>query len=178
MQARAGRALANETAYSRMNDAMSLFDENQKLVYYTISKYYPAWTNDEDIVQVGMIALWQACEAFDSGKGALSTFAVKYIRTSIHSYLRDCMKKPPSSVPFDDAFASGTASEIDGAPRIKDEYVDIDGLIKSLKPRTRLIIAMRSVGLSVYDIADALHCTPQNVSQVIRYAEKKIRNYI
>ena len=57
MLTRAGRVLANETAYSKMNDAMSLFDENQKLVYYTISKYYPAWTNDEDIVQVGMIAL-------------------------------------------------------------------------------------------------------------------------
>ncbi|WP_050179723.1 sigma-70 family RNA polymerase sigma factor [Domibacillus robiginosus] len=45
------------------------------------------YKNKDEFVQVGMIALWEACERFDEAKGAFPPFAYSYIQGRIKSTL-------------------------------------------------------------------------------------------
>lgn len=69
-----------------------LFDKNQKLVGYCFKKYVGNYSlsDHEDIIQEGMLGLWQAAVRFDESKGVkFNTFAVKYIYGSMLRYIRD-----------------------------------------------------------------------------------------
>ena len=64
-----------------------------KLVYYTISKYYPTFINNEDIIQEGMLGLCKAADKFDGDKGTtFSTFATMCILNEIRDYWRKNLK--------------------------------------------------------------------------------------
>ena len=157
-----------------MNDSLRLYEENQKLVYYAVSMYFPCWLHDEDLIQVAKISLWRACEAFDPAKGTISTFATKYIRTGVYSYLRDCCKLPPSSVPFDEAYISDGSLDMASSNEDSGLSLELDKMIDGLKPQVRLIVALRSAGLTAKEVAEALDCSPQNVSQLLKRNRKKI----
>lgn len=69
-----------------------LFDKNQKLVGYCFKKYVGNYSlpDHEDIIQEGMLGLWQAAVKFDETKGVkFNTFAVKYIYGTMLRYIRD-----------------------------------------------------------------------------------------
>lgn len=69
-----------------------LFDKNQKLVGYCFKKYVGNYSlpDYEDIIQEGMLGLWQAAVRFDESRGVkFNTFAVKYIYGSMLRYIRD-----------------------------------------------------------------------------------------
>ena len=51
-------------------------------------------------------------------------------------------------------------------------------MMKRLTPTQRLMVTMRSAELSVYDIGDALGCTPQYVSQELGRARKTIERFL
>lgn len=77
-----------------MNErAEQLFEENQGLVYWTIKTYYPLAMGDEDILQEGMIGLWEACLNFEEGRSQFSTWAVRCITNSISKEFRRRNKK-------------------------------------------------------------------------------------
>lgn len=63
-----------------------LFAENMKLVPFTISKRFWRYLHDEDMHQIGYIALWKAAQSFDTTTGgAFSTYAVKSITNAIYN---------------------------------------------------------------------------------------------
>lgn len=69
-----------------------LFDKNQKLVGFAFKKYIGNYSlsDYEDVIQEGMLGLWQAAVRFDESKGVkFNTFAVKYIYRSMLRYIRD-----------------------------------------------------------------------------------------
>lgn len=69
-----------------------LFDKNQKLVGFAFKKYIGNYSlsDYEDVIQEGMLGLWQAAVRFDESKGVkFNTFAVKYIYGSMLRYIRD-----------------------------------------------------------------------------------------
>lgn len=69
-----------------------LFDKNQKLVGFCFKKYIGNYSlsDYEDVIQEGMLGLWQAAVRFDESKGVkFNTFAVKYIYGSMLRYIRD-----------------------------------------------------------------------------------------
>lgn len=80
-----------------------LFNDNQKLVGFVYRKYVHDYNspNKDDIMQEGMLALWQAAQRFDESKGIkFSTFAVSYILGNMKSYMRgkcNVIKIPRSS---------------------------------------------------------------------------------
>lgn len=59
-----------------------------RLVYFVIQKYFPNYTNDEDIKQVGMIGLIKAVDTWDEAKSKFSTYASTCISNEIRYYFR------------------------------------------------------------------------------------------
>lgn len=70
-------------------DNNKLYEENEKLVYFVVNKYFKKHIYDEDFIQVCKIGLWKACVLYDPTRGTkISTFAVKIIYTEALKYLR------------------------------------------------------------------------------------------
>ena len=73
-----------------------LIEKNMNLVYFVISKYYPTFIHDEDIVQSGMLGLCKAADKWDESKSKFSTYAGRCIRNEINQeFIR---RKPFSKV--------------------------------------------------------------------------------
>ena len=60
-----------------------LVEDNMNLVYGLISKEFPTYINDEDLIQTGMVGLCQAAETWDENRGKFSSFAYICIRNAI-----------------------------------------------------------------------------------------------
>lgn len=69
-----------------MNDGNELFQKNEGLMFYTIKKYFPFLTKDEDAIQTARIALWRASEHYKPYYAEFSTYAVKSIRRNLARY--------------------------------------------------------------------------------------------
>lgn len=71
---------------------MELFDRNQNLVGFCFKKYVGDYmTSDfEDIMQEGLLGLWQAAQRYDESKEVkFTTFAVHYIFGTMKRYMRE-----------------------------------------------------------------------------------------
>lgn len=60
-----------------------LVEDNMKLVYFVLHKYYPAYAYDEDIAQIGMLGLCKAASTFVETKGLFSTYAFRVVKNEI-----------------------------------------------------------------------------------------------
>lgn len=67
------------------------FNSNQKLVSFTMLKYFKTWTAFyEDLKSEGYLGLWQACLKYDESLGTkFSTFAVNQIWCAMTKFLRE-----------------------------------------------------------------------------------------
>lgn len=75
------------------NDVNALFENNSKLVIFTLNKYFKhacTLDNYDDLFQIGSMGLFKACNNFDPSYNiAFSTYAVKMIWGEVKRYLRD-----------------------------------------------------------------------------------------
>lgn len=75
-----------------------LFQKNQKLVYKCLKTLRYPRGHADDLIQEGLIGLWEAAQRFDSERGVqFSTFAWAYIRGRMMKYCRDqvCVVRLP-----------------------------------------------------------------------------------
>ena len=115
-----------------------LIEENIGLVYSIIRRlqYVPSIVDEDDLLQIGRIALWKALETYDDQTPCFSTYAYKTIYTDIISYLRtySAQKRQPVLLPaIEEDFASKVEFnitfdmlDIDEEEKsiFKDKYVD------------------------------------------------------
>ena len=161
-----------------------MFEENMKLVPFTVNKYYPTLVYDDDIFQIGYIGLWQACKNFDESLNVkFNGYAVLIIQREIIKYLRSLqMKKrcPPAPLAsldypvFDD---DKTVSDwIIGAPF---EWLDFEGFYNSLTMRQKLIVKMRIIDKASYqEIGDEIGVSRERVRQEVVRIKQKFDEYI
>lgn len=134
-----------------------LYRENEKIVYFSLSKYYPDLAFDEDAQQVAKIGLWKACRDYDEKRGKFSTCAVRYIRNEIWNYLRIIKKRLPVvslDEPIDDSGAMVLADIIPG-----DDDVVCDGLYLTdsrLSERRQKIVDCLAAGMTLQETADVI----------------------
>lgn len=152
----------------------NLVEENISFVYYLIKKYYPTYIGDEDLVQVGCLALCKAADTWDESKSKFSTYASKCIRNDINKELNQ-RKKQSGVLSLDyevtnDDGDSGTFGDFFVGQQDVG-FVDIESLTKSCSTIDLEIINLKKQGLSAVEIADKLNCS----SQVI---QKRLRNII
>lgn len=159
--------------------------ENENLIGYTINKFFPGRKNDEDIYQVGLIALWKAIEheenADDNEKSAnFTTYAIKCIK---HQIIKEIEKENAQKRTLADGFTtlyldSGNMtndgnlekySEIIGNEEIPYLELGIKEYTSRQTERRKKIIELIGMGYSLTDIANIL-----NISKTTVYNEWKI----
>lgn len=155
---------------------------NEKLVYHAVNKYFPSLIQDEDIIQIGRIGLWKACERFDPDRGlAFSTFAVACIRREIGNELHARTAKCRSGdvVSLDGQLAlrphdTGGRTHIDCIVGEADvDWVDLEGFLSRLSPKQRELVSLRLSGFSFAEV-DRMRGTSRNTtrSQIMRMRAK------
>ena len=152
-----------------------LIEDNMGLVYGLVHREYPTYSNDEDIIQCGMLGLCVAAEKWDESKSAFSTFATICIRSSIQYEFRKRAKyKDDLSLDAELPTRHDTGN-IDISTYkdliVGDEdvtYFDIGIDLKKLTEREREIARLLLTGMTQADVAKRLGVSRQYVGKVTR----------
>jgi RNA polymerase sporulation-specific sigma factor len=158
-----------------MNDAQQkLVEDNLKLVYHVVSKHFPTFKYDEDIISIGTMGLCNAALTWKEGKSAFSTYAYKCIRNAIRNEFRSrkhSIEVISLETPISDELTlADTIAEEDDEPHVVD-YSFVTHLTKSEK----LIYELRSNGYSVEEIEQLTGYSHRKVLQLMRLAKAKYR---
>jgi RNA polymerase sigma factor (sigma-70 family) len=175
---RASRALSRE----------ALFRENLALAYYVGGKRSipPAFDRD-DVIQAGLIALWEASRTYNPARGKFSMHAAIRLRDHISRYLQQRRNKPLLQTPrlvgvdgvVEDALAQAPAREDD-----QDAAVDVrqvlGQLLGEIPSRHREAVELR-FGLRtgkpapLSEVGEKLGVTRERARQMIGQALKGLR---
>ena len=149
------------------------------LVYFLISKYYPSFSTDEDVVQAGMEGLCRAANTWDEALSTFSTYASKCILNEICKEFRRRKKHhgllsldyevsgEDGSVPFGDL--------LEGDSDI--EFIDTEPIIDKLSPREKEVFAMLLDGASPTDVTYKFGWSRQRTEKIMRKIRLVWRNY-
>lgn len=161
-----------------MLETNKLIEDNMKLVYFVISRYFPTFTHDEDIIQTGMLGLVKAANSWDECKGEFSTYACTVIRNEINKEFR-ARKRQPRTVSLDapmdadDEEASTFGDYIIGDTDV--EYFDQEEFYDKLGDKGCSILELKKLGMHSKDIADAMGCSVSCVNWWLRKAKTLLR---
>lgn len=152
-----------------------LIEDNMNLVYYIISRQYPTFLHDDDVIQSGMLGLVKAANTFDPNKGLFSTYAGRCIRNEINQeFIR---RKPFSNTVSLDTKISEEGTLQDVLVGTEDvDYVD-DEFYDSLSEEERTVMSLDINGYTSGEIADACNITVQKVQKILRTIRIKWRKY-
>lgn len=123
----------------------------QKLVCITARRYFPGLSQDQDLLQCGLIGLWEAIKTWH-GEGRFSTYASRSIRNNMKDYLRMEHKASPP--------AGRRGGEPTGG--YEDEVIDRLDMLARIEEawpensRERYVLIALSRGVSWHSLAAAL----------------------
>lgn len=148
-----------------------LVENNMRLVYGFISKEFPTYINDEDLVQAGMLGLCQAAEAWDENKGKFSTFAYICIRNEVCTELKNRSKhQGVLSLDYVVKNEDGETTTFGDCIACCEDvgYVDTSVDYAKLTERERSVYALLVMGVDQDSIVDKLGVTQSFIAQVKR----------
>ena len=166
------------------------FEGNRGLVAYTISRYYPQYQYDDDIIQLGNIGLWQAILKHNPDRGTFATLATTCIKHEIDrhfQFLNTQMRKADvcslDGMKMNGHNKNGDGSESDVslyrfiAGDADVNWFDSEAILKRLDDKNRFILAKLAKGYNRNEIARELGLTAEAVRlrliKDIRYAVMK-----
>lgn len=158
-----------------MNEKQSkLVEDNLKIVYKVISKDYPTFIGDEDILQAGMLGLCQAADKWDESKGQFSTYAWRCIRNSICQEFRNRKSHTVVSLesPIGEDLTIGDTIEGDNDV----QYID-DSFITLLGDDERHIFDLFNEGYETIDISAVTGYPLSKVQKILRLIRIKWRKF-
>ena len=156
-----------------MTTKQKLVEDNMKLVYSLISKEYPKYLHDEDIVQCGMLGLCLAAESWDESRGnKFSSLAFPCIRNAIIDEFKR-RNKHYGVLSLDYEIVGAYDEKIPlGDLIVGDEDVMyVDDCENQLTPLQKKIVDALKSGMTPKAVAKAVGTTPQNVY----FTQRKIR---
>lgn len=168
-------------------DVNEMVRENEALVYWVTDRFFPGWEYDEDLHQIGLIALWRACETYDPERRVkFSTYATKCIRTAVFTELRrqSAQHVPDVALSLDEPCRAyeGEATYGEVLKGKEFEYCDVegyfDGLGKLKNKKAKPAVTLRAYGMELREIAAALNISHQRVYQLIQMARKEWEKHI
>lgn len=148
-----------------------LIEDNMKLVYHIVSKEYPTYLHDEDIIQCGMLGLCEAADKWDKNRGEFLQFAWSCIRHAIiKEFKRRAKHQGVLSLDYEtevDGMRSSLGETIVG----DEDVMYIDACENNLTSLQKQILELLKRGMRPKDIAEKLGCSRQNVC----WTQRKIR---
>ena len=156
-----------------------LVEDNIKLVYSLVSKEYPTYLKDEDVIQCGMLGLCKAAERWEEAKGKFSTFATWCIRNEIRQELRS-RSKHKGVLSLDYEVDGGNGERVTFGDCIAGEedvcYIDTDINVSLLTPKEIKVFDLLQTGMSCSDVGRTLGVSVQYVWAVKRKIRKLREN--
>ena len=159
--------------------------DNEKLVYYTIHRFFPDFQGDEDVVQAGFIGLWKACISYDDSRNKFSTYAVRCIMNEIRVELRHRAKlwkfgdiaSLDEPVYFDKNGSAVTLAHL--VPDSHNDYhvvdYDLSFLNNKLSERDVIVFKLSIYGFTATEIANMFGYTKAWASKIITKAQALCR---
>ena len=149
--------------------ALKYFDENYKLIFFTLNRFYPNNANDEDYQQNAAIGLWKACLYYDPEKSTFSSYAVNSIKNEIADTIRrasfQCRNPKDNLVCLEHG---------DWIPEIETRLVWAKRPKEILTARQLEILILTSQGMSVRKIGEII-----GVSRtIVSIEQRKIKQII
>ena len=165
-----------------------LYLANENLVYHILKKYFSDKFFDEDLQQIGKMALWKACICFDSERGKFSSYACMCIHNDIAMELRsrNCIKRRGEEndilISLDAPVRKFESEKIriaDTVPGDPDvNFCDLEGLWKSLNKKEQDVVRELFLGKKHKQIAKDLGISRSYVSRLVGQVRKKWAEYI
>lgn len=157
-----------------------LVEENMKLVFFTIHKYFPSFAYDEDLHQVGMIGLCNAARTWDESKSTFSTYASKVILNEIRKeFNRRRRVTPTVSLNYELDNGEGNREEMMNflVGESDVDYFDVDAFYEKLSPIDQTVFDMRMAGCTETAIAEALGVSVMRICQRLKRMQYKWRKF-
>ena len=137
-------------------------EDNMKLVYTVIHRYFPNFCGDEDLVQIGMLGLVKAANTFDENRGtSFSTYACHCIKTEIYNEFRNRKRLKVGEVMSLDYVLKDTEDDeitlggaIVGEPDV--EFFDVSDLYNKLSDSDKLILDLKRQGYTHCEIGEMI----------------------
>lgn len=146
-----------------------LIEDNMNLVYSLVSKEYPTYLQDEDIIQSGMVGLCKAAEKWDESKSKFSTFAFICIRNEIRKDLQQRNKhKGVLSLDYEVDGQDGERTSFGDFIVGAEDVLYIDTELPTITDRERQVFELFQTGLAQTEIANKLGVSKQYVWKVMR----------
>ena len=160
-----------------------LYLANERLAYWVLAKFYPAFQMDEDYQQVAKIGLWKACLGYkEDAQTKFSSYASRCILNEICNYFRDSGQTSRDGVSFlslDVQIKYDDTTLANLIPGDKDVlFIDFNGFWESLTSREKKIITMLIQGLTNREIGNSMGVSNQRISEIRLKAKQKFLNYI
>lgn len=160
-----------------MQNVQQLIEDNMNLVYYVIHTRFPRYITDEDLVQVGMLGLCKAANAWDENKGIFSSYAVKGIHFEIcKEFERRNRQKFIYSLEYEYSDLDNETTTL-GDTLVGDsdvDWVDYEELLNVLTEAERTVVDMRLQGLTKREIARTLGVSEESIAGRLRRARKRL----
>lgn len=145
-----------------------LIEDNMNLVYALISREYPTYLKDEDIIQCGMLGLCQAADKWDENKAKFSDFAWYCIRHEIiKEFKRRAKHQGVLSLDYE-TVTDGVRGSIGDMIVGEEDVPYIDCCEHHLTSQEKHILDLLKVGLQSKEIAEQLNTTEQTVNRTKR----------
>lgn len=155
------------------DDQRKLAEDNMKLVYHIISREYPTFKGDEDIVQSGILGLCKATMNWDEAKGKFSTYASACIRRAIAQELR--ARQPHKEVISLDCPITEDLT-LEDTISGEDDLGFIDySFLRDLDEDERLIFNLKSKGYKVQDIQCLTGYDSRKIQKILRIIKAKYK---
>lgn len=166
-----------------LDRAERLFQDNTRLAYWAISRYYPALITDDDIKQEALIGLWKACNGYDESKSAFATYAVKCIISQIAMALRKRTRWAKlNTVSLEESLSGDgelTLEDLVPDPNgsIEDSGIFFEEFIRTLNDRDRTALWHRMKGLKQKEAAREMGITQSYYSRIMQDVQAKYMSF-
>ena len=156
-----------------MNDAQQkLVEDNLKLVWHVLRKYYPSLGGDEELASCGTYGLCMAALRWDASKSNFTTFACACISNAIRNELRSRQKRS-CTISIDTPLGDGLTIE---DTLYEEEPHEVDySFMDKLTPSEKKIFDLRSDGYSVTEIESITGYDHRKVLRLMRNCKAKYR---
>ena len=149
-----------------------LIEDNMNLVYALVSREYPTYLQDEDIIQCGMLGLCQAADKFDESKGKFSAFAWFCIRNEIiREFKRREKHTGVLSLDYEATGSGGERVPFSDFVVGEEDVSYVDDCSHQLTPLQAKIMAALKKGMTPQEVAKVVGTTVQNV----HFTRRKVR---
>lgn len=154
-----------------------LVEDNVKLVFFVINKFFPCYAQDEDMISIGTMGLLKAAQKWTPEKGKFSTLAVTAIKHQIGLEIQKSKRqlRDDSKNRFEndsdkyDVFET-LESPIDVEADV-ERRLDIAAAMKNLNLEQRELLRMKYVeGLTFEEIAKIKGYTRQRAFEKVVWA--------